>query len=397
MKNVPLQRIAAIDVFRALTMTLMLFVNDIPGVKNIPHWLLHAEVNEDMLGFSDTIFPAFLFCMGMSIPFAVRSRMKKGDDLFGVTTHILERTIALIVMGLFTVNYSSIDPVASGISRDWFCILMVIGFFLLWAVYPKTTGWKKQLFSGMKIAGIVLLLTLLFVFESKSGGGFERKWWGILGLIGWTYLTCAAIYLFTRENLKRNAIAWVILVALMILQHTDLMGLEAGKVFLFSFIPSDFTLHAFGFSGLLVSLLMLKYANTEKPGKFIGILCALGAVMLIAAFISHPCWIISKIQATPTWFFYCMAAFFPLFGCFYWLTDVRQKQHWFNIIKPAGTATLTCYIIPYIWYSLLPILHIQYPAVLNSGMPGLLRSLVFSLIIVAIGGLLVRAKIKLKV
>jgi len=92
-----------------------------------------------------------------------------------------------------------------------------------------------------------------------------------------------------------------------------------------------------------------------------------------------------------------MAAFFPLFGFFYWLTDVKQKQHWFNIIKPAGTATLTCYVIPYIWYSLMHILHVYYPSVLNSGVPGLLRSMVFSLIIVWIAGLLVKAKIKLKI
>ena len=39
MKNT---RIATIDVFRAITMFLMLFVNDIPGIKQIPHWLLHA-------------------------------------------------------------------------------------------------------------------------------------------------------------------------------------------------------------------------------------------------------------------------------------------------------------------------------------------------------------------
>ena len=57
MKNT---RIATIDVFRAITMFLMLFVNDIPGVKQIPHWLLHAEMNEDMLGFSDISFPCFL-------------------------------------------------------------------------------------------------------------------------------------------------------------------------------------------------------------------------------------------------------------------------------------------------------------------------------------------------
>ena len=55
MKSLTLQRIAAVDVFRALTMFLMLFVNDIPGLKNVPHWLMHARMDEDMMGFSDKI------------------------------------------------------------------------------------------------------------------------------------------------------------------------------------------------------------------------------------------------------------------------------------------------------------------------------------------------------
>ncbi|NDV80493.1 DUF5009 domain-containing protein [Bacteroides sp. 51] len=390
MKNLTLQRIAAIDVFRALTMFLMLFVNDIPGLRNIPHWLLHAEYNEDMLGFSDTIFPAFLFCMGMSISFAVQGRIKKGDSLLQVGMHIFWRTVALIVMGLFTVNYGSLDPVATGMTVNVYCILMVIGFFLVWAVYPKVEDKKKKyLFIGMKAIGVALLVFLFLIYEGRDGVPFGPKWWGILGLIGWTYVICAVIYLFTRESLVRNAVVWVIFIVLMLLNHAKIISL--------SFIPSDFTLHIFGFSGVLTSLLMQKYADTKKPWKFISILCALGVVMLIGALISHPHWIISKIQATPTWFFYCMAAFFPLFGFFYWLTDVKQKQNWFDIIKPAGTATLTCYVLPYIWYSVMSMLHIGYPDILNSGIPGLLRSMVFSLLIVWITGLLVKGKIKLKI
>lgn len=389
MKPLSIPRVAAIDVFRAITMFLMLFVNDIPGLKNIPHWLLHAEMNEDFLGFSDIIFPAFLFIMGMSISFAVQSRFKKGDSLIQVIAHIFWRTVALIVMGLFTVNYGSIDPVVSGITRNWFCILMVIGFFLTWAVYPKATDWKKYLFAGMKITGASLLIILFLIYQGKNGVPFSPKWWGILGLIGWTYVYCAAIYLFTRESLLKNTIVWVVLIVLLILGHTNVVSLF--------FIPGGITHLIFGFSGVLTSLLMQKYANTEKPFKFIGILCALGLVMLAGALISHNHWIISKIQATPTWFFYCSAIFFPLFGFFYWLTDVKGKSNWFRIIKPAGTVTLTCYIIPYLWYSIQSMLHLHYPAFLTSGLPGIVRSLIFSLIIVTIAGLLAKAHIKLKV
>lgn len=383
MRNLTLQRIAAIDVFRALTMFLMLFVNDIPGLKNIPHWLKHAEMNEDMLGFSDTIFPAFLFCMGMSISFAIQNRLKKGDNLLQVALHIFWRSVALITMGLFSVNYGSIDSIASGISRNSFCILMVIGFFLIWAAYPRVENWKRYLFLAMKGVGIALLLYLFFIFQGKNGAPFAPKWWGILGIIGWTYVVCSAVYLFTRESIMKNAIAWLIFIVTMTLGYAGVLDL--------SFVPGGITHIVFGFSGVLVSLLMQQYANPDKPAKFILILCGLGVIMLLAALLSHPHWIISKIQATPTWFFYCMAAFFPLFGGIYWLTDIKKKATWFDLIKPAGTATLTCYMIPYIWYS------VYAPIAFQSGGMGLLRSAIFSLLIVGITDLLVRGNIKLKV
>ena len=93
MKN----RVAAIDVLRSITMFLMLFVNDIPGLKGVPGWLFHAKADQDMLGFSDIIFPAFLFCVGMSVPFALENRFKKGENYLQVITHILIRTFSLVV------------------------------------------------------------------------------------------------------------------------------------------------------------------------------------------------------------------------------------------------------------------------------------------------------------
>lgn len=125
MNNFTFQRVAAVDIFRALTMFLMIFVNDIPSLNGIPHWLGHAEANEDMLGFSDTIFPAFLFCMGMSVPFAIQSRYKRGNTTEQVIAHVFWRVVALIVMGLFTLNSGGIE---GGLSHQWFMILMVIGF-----------------------------------------------------------------------------------------------------------------------------------------------------------------------------------------------------------------------------------------------------------------------------
>lgn len=55
----------------------------------------------------------------------------------------------------------------------------------------------------MKVAGVVLLATLV-IYKDLNGKPFHTSWWGILGLIGWTYAVCAGIYLFTRESLRKT-------------------------------------------------------------------------------------------------------------------------------------------------------------------------------------------------
>ena len=386
MKNT---RIATIDVFRAVTMFLMLFVNDIPGLKQIPHWMLHAQMDEDMLGFSDIIFPCFLFVMGMSVPFAILKREEKGESIGNTLLHILERTVALIVMGLFTVNLGSYDGAATGLPYAWYVILLVISIFLIWNLYPKATGMRKRLFQGMKIAGILLMIGLFCIYEGKNGAVFAPKWWGILGLIGWTYLVTTIVFLIVRTRLVYMTLAWILFLALTVLSHNGMLDLSS--------LPSDMTHHALGVSGAFASVLLIHWGNREHPFKFIGTMIGMGVLMMILFFVSHPYWIISKIQATPTWLFVCNAISFLMVALFYYLTDVKRKTDWFMIIKPAGTVTLTCYIIPYFWYAVQRLLEFHYPAFLCAGVPGLCRSLLLSLVVVWIAGALLKVNVRLKI
>ena len=77
------RRLLSIDVFRAITMFFMIFVNDVSGVTNIPGWIEHVSAKADGLGFADTIFPIFLFIVGLSLPFALMKRMNRGFILQG--------------------------------------------------------------------------------------------------------------------------------------------------------------------------------------------------------------------------------------------------------------------------------------------------------------------------
>jgi len=386
-------RIAALDIFRALTMFLMLFVNDIPGLKNIPHWLLHASYNEDMLGFSDTIFPAFLFAMGMAVPYAVDARIKKGDSFLHILTHIFWRTLALVVMGVYTVNRDTIDPIATGMSQPIFSLLMVVAFFLIWNLYPKVKGKGRYIVNGLKTMGILLLVYLYFIYVGVNGTVFAPQWWGILGLIGWTYLVCSVVYLVLKKNMLLNTLAFLLFIILTILSAKGIF--QDWKWV--HYLPSQVTLHAFGIAGMWTGLIMQKYADKKHPRLFFTILGVMGVLMLGAGVYAHQYWIISKLQGTPTWLFYCCALFFPLFGALYWLTDIKNKSNWFDMIKPAGVATLTCYIIPYAWYSMESLLHVHYPAWLQSGILGLVKSIVFSLLVIWVAWILMKFRVRLKI
>src|SRR5687767_8678817 len=129
--------VTSIDILRALTMILMIFVNDLWSLKGIPEWLEHVERGVDGIGLADVVFPAFLFIVGLSLPYSIENRRKKGDTELQLVKHVLIRTIALLVMGVFLVNGETIDPTATGIVRPLWNSICCLCFILVWNTYPK--------------------------------------------------------------------------------------------------------------------------------------------------------------------------------------------------------------------------------------------------------------------
>lgn len=398
------QRNVAIDILRALTMLLMIFVNDLWTIKGEPDWLGHAAGNEDFMGLADIVFPCFLFVVGMSIPFAIERRFSKGMSGVSTVGHILTRTLALLLMGVFIVNTESGVSPESGMNLPVFRILMVAAFFLIWNVYPRTDNPnRKRLYTVLKAIGIILLVYLAIVFRDGEGGIFRARWWGILGAIGWTYLLCAMIYVFARDRFKYLIPIWVLFIVICMLKsrmHSGepILALPRGNIldeFLGILHVGNGCLPAFTMGGIILSLISTKYVNTINLKKSIFVVVAT-LCLFIAGVISHQFWIVSKIQATPPWIFYCSAIAVGMYGIIYYLVE-KGKASWFNVIAPAGTATLTCYLIPYIAYSVSALLGFRLPEFLAIGWIGVLNCVVFSFMIIGITWLLGRIHIKLKI
>jgi len=398
------QRNVAIDILRALTMLLMIFVNDLWTIKGEPDWLGHAEGNQDMLGLADIVFPCFLFVVGMSIPYAIERRFSKGLSGVSTVAHILTRTLALLLMGVFIVNSEAGVSEETGLNIATYRILMVVAFFLLWNVYPRTDKkGKKYLYTGLKILGLLLLLYLAIVFRDSGGGIFRSRWWGILGLIGWTYLVCAFVYLFTRDRLKYLIPVWLILVTWCILRSVMTNGEAILEIPHGNFLEQmtgilhlgNGALPAFTMGGILLSVIGAKYAKVKNRAKVITTIGSL-AVLFLAGFVSNKFWIISKLHETPPWVFYCTAIAITTYGLLYWLVE-KGKATWFNIIKPAGTATLTCYLIPYILYSIIFLTGFQLPHAVIEYPVGIFKCIAFSFITIGITALLNKVGVKLKI
>lgn len=395
-KALAAERIASIDIFRALTMVVMIFVNDLWTLKDIPEWFGHMPAKYDGMGLADVVFPAFLFIVGLSVPHAIMARRKKGQSDSQIAGHVLLRSLALLVMGVYIVNFENINARLMPVSRQVWEILMIIGFFLIWNIYPKNKFFEKVRPYWFQIAGVVLLIILAIIYKGGTAENptwMKRHWWGILGLIGWAYLVSATIYILSNGKLLWVFIGWFVLMLLNLNEAKPLF--EGAPRFRLIVSASN---HALVMSGVLATVIYekLKVKNYSHLAIAAALL-ACAALLTIYGFAVRPFGGISKIYATPSWTSICAGISFAIFGILYIVADNFGYTRWANIISPAGRSTLTCYLVPYVVYPIMVIVGFKLPEYMITGGIGLIKSVVFAFVIVGITRLLEIIHIRLKI
>ena len=193
------ERNLSIDMFRGITMLLMVFVNEFWKVLNVPHWLEHFATLEDGMGLSDIVFPMFLFAMGMSVPYALERRQAKGYSTGSTLRHILGRTLALLVMGMaFHVDWI----VSKNLGTLPWCLFVsaisVALYTLLRRLEKKGwTGWFKPLTPAGTATLTVYMIPYLFIVLWQVVNPIIAPWltgWvgvGKCALMAAVYIACA--------------------------------------------------------------------------------------------------------------------------------------------------------------------------------------------------------------
>ncbi|RAJ85311.1 putative acyltransferase [Chitinophaga dinghuensis] len=375
--NLKQGRILSIDAFRGITILVMIFVNNVAGVSGIPHWLQHAHADEDAMTFVDVVFPAFLFIVGMSIPFAINSRLAKGDSFWQLQWHIIWRTIGLLVLGLFMVNTGRLNQDATGMSMSLWALLFYGAVILVWNVYRFKQAWIAWCFKGI---GIALLLYLAWIYRGGKDGNhhLEPQWWGILGLIGWAYLYACIIY-----QLVKGVSGGIFLMIAICIAYYAICQQPFIRDSEYSWIGGQTgnAIHtAIVLCGLLLSLFYFDEDLDLRGSKLVSRVSGFFIIMMITSTCLRPQYKVSKIYATPSWALSSAAICLVVFSILYYLIDVKQINKWTSFFRPAGANPLLTYILPDIVYFLLIFLGIELPDVLSHDVPGILWSACYAVL-----------------
>jgi len=385
-------RLTTIDILRALTMVLMIFVNDLWSLTDIPSWLEHVERGVDGMGVADAVFPAFLFIVGLSVPFAIHSRRDKGDTKWQILQHVFARSFALLVMGVFLVNGETIHEQSTGIPRLLWNVICCACFIAIWNKYRSNS--QGRLVNTIKLVAVTVLVVLAVLY--RGGDGHERfqpQWWGILGLIGWAYLAAASLAVLAGGRFVVNLGGWIVFSLLSVFSHAGILP-EAIQI-----IPaaiSGGTLTALVCGGVCTSMIVRYFRTKNQHATLLLVLTGITGLFVVLGLVTRPYFGISKLGATPAWLFFCSAITLIGFILVYVIAEIYQKPGWFDLIKPAGTDTLLCYLIPYFAYASTGLAGIHLPVAVLVGVTGLIKSFLFALFCVLVTSWLGRVGIRLK-
>lgn len=387
-------RVVSIDIFRGLTMAVMIFVNGLASVHGLSKWTYHMPANVDAMTYVDMVFPAFLFIVGMSLPLAVRQRLRRRPSMPGLWLHIVLRAAALLALGLILANVDHCDQARMRLSPSIWALLGLGGAILLWNVY---TGLSSKVVLILRLAGAALLAFVFAVFRRAVPGGeawINFSYPEILGLIGLTYFAVCLLYIPTRRWRLAPLVWLIVLVAYN--SACRAQWIRIGHVPLYAWPFGNGAMASLVMAGVVTSLIFLDEGQIGGTARKM----QLGLLMAILAFGAG--WFlrplgISKIRATPTWALWTVAASCLLFTALYWLCDVKKRTKWAWLVRPAGSNTLLTYLIPDICYLLVSLTGTAYlEEHWNRGWPGVIRAAAFTVAMLLIARGATRARLRMQ-
>lgn len=342
-------RVLSLDVFRGLVIVVMTFVNYLSPVKEIPAWAKHWPENLEGYTFVDVVFPAFLFIVGVAIPFALQRRLDRGDSVAALVGKILGRSAALVFLGVLSVNAHEYAPEAVLSKAVWIFLTMVCAV-AVWVSAPvDASAVRRKMHLAARVIGVAGIVALLIVFRGHDDEGhliwLQHSYWGMLGMIGYAYLVASLVWLWLRYN----SVAIVGVIALLIAwfigdKHGVLswIGQPVRELWNVGFVFG--TNAATVLMGVLVGNFLKDKSLT--PSDRARWMLWLGVGLYVAGTLIRPLHGINKSAHTDAYALVTGGISCVLFAVVYWAMDVRGWITNVPLLVAFGQNALLAYILP---------------------------------------------------
>lgn len=177
------RRVMSVDFFRGLTMFLLagesarVYKHLLEMNGNVVHFIGNQLHHHEWHGlhFWDLIQPFFMFIVGVSIPFAVANRLRKGDSEKKILMHALKRSLLLLFFG-WSLYFTSagimvfrFQNVLAQLSVTYF-----VGFMLM-----------RKSFRFQLIFSLVILVLIDLAYRFFPVEGFNNPWVNFENLGAW--------------------------------------------------------------------------------------------------------------------------------------------------------------------------------------------------------------------
>ena len=297
-------RLRSLDIFRGMCIVAMILVNNPgPAVEVYPS-LVHAEW--DGWTFADTIFPGFLWIVGLAITLSTARRIGSGRRRWPLLAHAVQRSVLLFACGLFLEGFPRFDLASqqvTGVLQKIAVAYLVAFSIFLW------TGWRGQIVSVLGIFALYLGLMVYYPVPGCTAGPWDS---------GCNF----ARYL---DTLALGGHVW----------HTPTGNDPDGILSVLSSTTSVLF-------GILMGQLVL--GRTAARFKTPTLIASGLLFMSVGTAISH--WIpISKWLWTPSFSIFMAGVSAVAFGVVYWVVEERQITWGLAMFEQFGVNALMAYVV----------------------------------------------------
>lgn len=294
-------RLESLDVFRGLAVAAMIVVNN-PGAESSAFPQLRHAVWSGWT-IADTIFPAFLWIVGVSVCLSTAARLERGATRSDLVRHAFRRSALLFVIGLLVEAF----PAFGFQHLQWTGVLQKISVCYLLAFTIHVHWGVRGMLAGVVLLNAAYLASMLLI--------------GVPGCVDGPWSPSCNIAHYLDEALLQGH-QW----------HTASGNDPEG---LMSLLPATSTVLLGGLVGEMLRRI--------SPSQRVEMLIAYGASTWLIGLVMG-WWVpINKTLWTPSYAFFMAGLATLAFASTHWLVD-RRELH-VRLLERLGSNALTAYVI----------------------------------------------------